>query len=105
MGNRSDREKNWHAVNLITGEECGHAHHSKETARKCAGVKGWTHAKICTFWNCSQKEETHKRLHKGAKEVRGRLSYNRKIGKRLTSNVSEAELGNMNIGKDQEEER
>ena len=104
MGNKSDKDKNWHAVNLITGEECGHAHHTKETAKRCANVKGWTHAKICTYWKCNKKEgsEAH---HTGSKKRKADQSYNRKMGRLLMHHLSEDDAKELSLGMEQEEER
>lgn len=34
------------AYNLRTGELCPHAHHSKESAQRCAQLESWTRYKV-----------------------------------------------------------
>ena len=87
---------NWRAVNRKTGQCCGHKHHSKESAERCADVLGWDRYYVETF-----DAGRHKcvKTHMGSKKYKCVNEYNKRTGVVLATQVSpETEI---NIGDDE----
>lgn len=87
---------NWRAVNRRTGQFCGHRHHSKESAERCAEVLGWDKYYVETYDGGREKP---KKMHRGSKKYKFVDEYNRRTGAVIISQVSpDVEI---NIGKEE----
>ena len=90
-------ELNWRAVNGVTGEKCPHAHHSQQSAKECAKVKGWERFYIEKY-NAGRQRPTAE--HMGSKRNKKRDGYTKRIGKMLATQVNNEEVEIM-IGREE----
>lgn len=89
-------ELNWRAINRLTGESCGHKHHSKESAERCAEVLGWERFYVETY---DGGRTRYKKTHTGSKKYKFVDDYNRRTGVVMTTQVSPKV--EMNMGKEE----
>ena len=90
-------ELNYHAVNGETGEECGHKHHSPQSAKKCAKTHGWKKFFIETYNGGRVVEEG---FHAGSKKNKMYDGYTKKIGKIIAHQINNEEV-EITLGKEE----
>lgn len=88
---------NYHAVNGETGEECGHRHHSPQSAKKCAKALGWKKFFVETY-NGGRQEPAKE--HEGSKKNRTYDGYNKRVAKILAHQVNNEEI-EIIVGKEE----
>ena len=81
---------NWRCVDNDSGEKCPHKHHSQQSARNCARTMGFENFYIESFdGREGNTARIRTRVHEGSKAERcGMPEYNRKLGKRIATQVS-----------------
>jgi hypothetical protein len=59
----NEKLKNYRAVNTITGCNCGHKHHSRETALGCGEAMGWTGIMMAERFDSSSEGFGKRSIH------------------------------------------